>query len=243
MQISSAYSSGSSMALQALRDLFQTQESTTTGQSVPSETSSTDSSSRASSLIPSSMSGGGFDPETFSAMMPFQSGGLGQDLVDQTDTDGSGDVSIEELAASLGVETSTLTESFASVDADGDGAITGEEMEAGFEALAEEMGLPTRPSTEEWTSQVSDDMTSQLLSALDSDGDQELSLSEILESSSTEGEDDASVSDRFSELDTDGDGSLTSSELSAALEAMISRQLEAYADRSGDGSGQTSINA
>jgi Ca2+-binding EF-hand superfamily protein len=235
VQISSAYSSGSSMALQALRDLFQPQGSQTTGQSVPGESGSAAKSGRASGPPPFAMNGGGFDPATFAGLIPAQSGGFGQAMVNQTDADGNGGVSIDELSSALGVEVADLTETFGAVDADGDGSITGEEMDAGFRALAEKNGMPARPSGA--------DMASQLLSALDGDGDEELSLSELLDSFSEDDEEDTSISDRFSELDTDGNGSLGASELSTAIEAMISRQLQAYADRYSEDGARTSIAA
>ncbi len=223
------------MALQALRDLFQPATETRTGQSLPTSETGGASRQRPSGPPPAGMNGGGFNPATMGSLLGSQEAGAtpGSQIVDDADTDGDGTISIEELAASLQTEASSLTETFGEVDADGDGQITGAELDTSLKALFEKNGPPPPPSGA--------DIASSLLGAADADSGGSLSLDEIL--SALGDEDDGGIADTFKTYDADGDEALNSEELTSAIEAMISSKLSAYAAQGQSNDWTTSLAA
>lgn len=230
MQISSSSAASSSMALKALRDLFQTSTSESTGQSLPSFVSETGGKSPPSGPPPgpppASMNGGGFSSDTMSALLGSQesssssSSSFSSKVIDAADTNGDGTVSLEELAASLSADSTSLADAFAKVDSDGDGQITASELDAGLKAKGPPHGGPPPPS--------SADIASDLLSSSDTDKTGSLSLSEVA-SALGKDSDDSGLASAFSALDADGDGSLASDELTSGIQAMIEKQMAAYA--------------
>ncbi|CAN5382643.1 hypothetical protein BH10PSE1_BH10PSE1_31710 [soil metagenome] len=146
------------------------------------------------------------------------SSSVASDVIDAADTNGDGTVSLAELAASLGADEASLTDAFAKVDADDDGQINADELEAGLKSARSHHGPPPPSAT---------DVASNILSAADADAGGSLSLSEI---ASSLGEDDSSsLSDAFAKLDTNGDGGLGADELTSAVEAVFAKQMAAYA--------------
>ena len=208
------------MALQALRDLFQPATETPTGQSLPTSETGSAPRQRPSGPPPAGMNGGGFNPATMGSLLGSQEAGAtpGSQIVDEADTDGDGTVSIEELAASLQTEASSLTETFGEVDSDSDGQITAAELDTGLKSLFEKNGPPPPPS--------GSDIASSLLGAADADSDDSLSLDEIL--SALGEEDDGGIAETFKTYDADGDEALNAEELTSAMEALISGKLSAY---------------
>ena len=238
MQISSSSAASSSMALQALRDLFQTSTTDSPGQSLPGFASETTENASPSGPPPgpppASMNGGGFSADTMSALLGSQesssSSGAGassssssfsSEIIDAADTNGDGTVSLEELAASLSTDSSSLTDAFAEVDSDGDGQITSTELDAGLKAMGPPRGGPPPPPS-------AADMASDMLASSDADETGSLSLSEIA-SALGKDSDDTGLASAFSALDANGDGALASDELTSGIQTMIQKQMSAYA--------------
>lgn len=235
MQISSASSAVSGMGLQALRDLFQPAAETGAGQTLPSTPSRSSSLAMFAGPPPASLNGGGFNTGTMASLLGSQEAGSspGDRLVGEVDTDGDSAISIEELAASLNTDAASLAQTFGEIDADGDGKVTGTELDSGLKAMFETNGPPPPPSES--------DIASMLMSAADTDSGGSLSLDEILSALGETDEDGAA--ETFAAYDADGDEALSSKELSAAIEAMISRQLSAYAAQGQQGDWTTSLAA
>ena len=238
MQISSSSAASSSMALKALRDLFQTNTTESTGQSLPSFASETGGKAPPSGPPPgpppASMNGGGFSSDTMSALLGSQessgstsAGGssFSSKVIDAADTNGDGTVSLEELAASLSTDSTSLTDAFAKVDSDGDGQITSTELDAGLKAMGPPHGGPPPPGM---APPSSADIASDLLSSSDTDKTGSLSLGEVASALGKDG-DDSGLASTFSALDANGDGALASDELTSGIQAMIGKQMAAYA--------------
>lgn len=233
MQISSSSAATSSMALNALRDVFQTQSTEPTGQKSPtgqaSESAKRPPPPPPPPPPPKSSSGGGFSAETLSALLQAQETGsdAAADVIDEADTNGDGTVSLGELAASLGTDEASVSRAFARVDADADGEINASELEAGLKSAGGPRGHRSPPPS-------STDVATSLLTEADSDNGGSLSLDEI---AMALGRDDPStLSNAFAALDTNGDGGLGGDELTSAVEAVFARQMAAYAAHSGFGS-------
>lgn len=227
MQISSSSAATSSMALSALRDLFQTQSTEPTGQNPPAGPASGSAKGPPSGPPPGpppgAGSGGGFSADTMSALLKTQEEGsdAASAVIDEADTNGDGTVSLAELAASLRTDEASLSQAFTQVDADADGQINQDELDAGLKSLAPPgSGRPHGPPPS------AGDIAADVLASADKDESGALSLDEI---STALGEDDqTSLSDAFSALDTDGDGGLGADELTSAVTATFARQMAAY---------------
>jgi Ca2+-binding EF-hand superfamily protein len=234
------------MALQALRDLFQTSTTGSTGQTLPRFASESGGKSPPSGPPPgpppASMNGGGFSTDTLSALLGSQesasssSSSFTSKVIDAADTNGDGTVSLEELAASLGSDSSSLSDAFGKVDSDGDGQISSSELDAGLKAN----GPPRGHGGPHGPPPSASDVASTLLSSADTDDTGSLSLGEI---NSVLGKDssDTSLTSAFSALDVNGDGSLASDELTSGIKALFGRQMAAYAANANTASGATSV--
>ena len=222
MQISSSSAATSSMALSALRDLFQTKTTDATGQKTPTEGAKGPPQGPPPGPPPAGMNGGGVSPDTMSSLLGTQEDGAAKaasDAIDEADTNGDGTVSLAELAASLGTDEASVTSAFAKVDTDQDGQINADELESGLKSVHGRHGPPPPPSAS--------DVALDVLASADADKSGALSLGEV--SSSLGEKDGASLTDAFAALDKNGDGSLASDELTSAVEAMFARQMAAYA--------------
>lgn len=233
MQISSSSAATSSMALSALRELFQTKPTETAGQISPTDPSSKSAKGPPSGPPPGpppgAANGGGFSADTLSALLQAQESGSGgaSDVIDEADTNGDGTVSLAELAASLGTDEASVTNAFAKVDADADGQINADEMEAGLKSIGGPHGRHGPPPS-------ASDVATNVLASADANGGGSLSLGEI---AAALGQDDqTSLSDAFAALDTNGDGGLGADELTSAVEAVFARQMAAYAANTGTAS-------
>ena len=139
MQISSASTSGSGMALQALRDLFQTSSTDQTGQKTPTDRpKGPPPGPPPSGPPPSDMAGGGFSSDTLSSLLGVQEDGgdAVSTLLSDLDGDASGDLSLDEIGAALGqTDTASLTDVFASLDTDGDSQLTSTELSTALQSM------------------------------------------------------------------------------------------------------------
>lgn len=229
MQISSSSAATSSMALSALRDLFQTKPTETTGQISPTGEVSKSGKGRPPPPPPPPPAGSGtdagFSADTLSALLQAQESGSGaSDAIDEADTNGDGTVSLAELAAALGTDEAAVSKAFSKVDSDADGQITVGEMDAGLKQAGGRRGPhgPPPPASE---------VASNLLTSTDSDQNGSLSLGEI--STALGQNDQTALTDAFASLDSNGDGGLGSNELTSAIEAIFARQMAAYAANTG----------
>lgn len=126
------------------------------------------------------------------------------------DSDSSGDLSSEEMAAMApppppprdqAPNTELADALLSALDADGDGGISSDELSSGL------------------TSAGSSADSQQVFSALDKNEDGVVSADELTASLAPPPPQQASSEELFSQLDVDGDGSVTASELTSALQA------------------------
>lgn len=219
MQVSGL--SGSSSAW-AVRELFsqqqtQAQEMPSTRQSVPSGTGSA-LQGTGEAQMSADMLGSLIGMQSGEAAGPPSVSDIASSMISELDGDGDGVVSLEEAEAS---GASNASEAFATLDADGDGALTADELASSLEQMPPPGAMGPPPS--------SSDIAAQLLSDLDSDGEEGLSLEEV----SAAVNEDASTSETssgFSSLDSDGDGTLSLAELSAAIDVYMNANLSRFAE-------------
>ena len=157
---------------------------------------------------------------SFIGMMPPVSG-ISRDMISQNDKDGDSSLSIDEL----GID----EEQFSALDNNSDSLVTQDEIASAidnklssfdgsmpskdeFASLLSELGLqmPEPPQKQS----KSDEFASMIMSNYDSDGNLKLSSDELSLLSS----------DEFSTLDSNNDGSITTDELSSAMEQIASNQ-------------------
>ena len=159
-------------------------------------------------------------------------------MLSSLDTDGDGTVSLDEAKAS---GSSKAGEAFAALDLDGDGSLTADELSSTLSSAGRPPGGPPPgrggppPSGGGGPQAMSSaDIASQLLSDLNTDGEDVLSLDEV---GGALGDSDSSsqVSSGFSKLDTDGDGKLSLAELTTAIESYTQSNLSRFAAADGFG--------
>jgi len=144
-----------------------------------------------------------------------------QQLFDKLDANADGGLDETEFlngAKAGDSSTSTAKESvakqlFSSFDGDGDGKLTQDELETGFQKLSDQMratlieqqetSRPNRPSPEEF------------FAKLDANSDGGIDESEFIDGAPKNGRgpSEAELKEKFAAFDTDGDGSLTAEEL------------------------------
>jgi Ca2+-binding EF-hand superfamily protein len=130
---------------------------------------------------------------------------------DELDSDGSGDLSSEEMAAMAAPpppreqapDTELADALLSALDTDGDGVVSSDELDNGLAGTGSSID------------------SQQVFSALDTNEDGTVSLEELAASLAPPPPppQQASGEELFSQLDTDGDGSINASELSSALQA------------------------
>ena len=158
-----------------------------------------------------------FTPPSFSSLDSNSDGGI---TLEEMQSNAPGGVSNAQSA-------SRAAELFSKMDSDGDGTVTSSEKDAfdtELEARMSEMQFSTQlmASGESSGAPSTESLVSSILSALDTDSDGSVSLSELSDSSAVEGLDSNSVSTLFSTLDSDGSGSVSSDELSSFMEEYAS---------------------
>lgn len=155
-----------------------------------------------------------------------------KELFGKADADGSGGLSKTELSDLLSKgpngDSIDTEQAFASFDADGDGNVTEDEMDAGMKSLHSQMesnmnkirfgsdseskghGMGKPPSIEE------------MFSKADSSGDSAISQTEFADFLSKGPQADSVDAEKaFAEYDTDGDGSLSSDEFKSGMKDLM----------------------
>jgi Ca2+-binding EF-hand superfamily protein len=136
-------------------------------------------------------------------------------IIEATDTDGDGALSVEEITGALGQKAPEgLADAVASLDSDEDGLLGKTELTDALAARRQAHGPPPPPS--------SDEIAAKLIGGVDSDSDELISLDEVKSALGDEVEDADSLTSAFGKLDTDGDGNLSAAEIAAALDAFRS---------------------
>lgn len=123
------------------------------------------------------------------------------------------------------------TRMISDLDSDGDGSLTTSELSSSLEAMGPPPGGPPRggppPGGPPPGGGSSSDIASSIMSAVDSDDDSGISLSEITSATGTE--ENGETTSAFSSLDTDSDGKLSMSELTAALDKHLQTDASRFA--------------
>ena len=226
MQISGL--SGSSSAW-AVRELFpppqkQQQNVPGAGQQMPGA---------AATAKTSGISGAQMSSDMLMQLLNMQSGppsanDAATHMISDLDSDGDGALSLAEATAT---GSSKAAEAFAALDSDGDGSLTTGELASSLE----QMGPPPSgrphggppPGGPPAGGRSSSDIASGIMSAVDSDDDGGISLSEI--TSVTNTDESSETQSAFSSLDTDGDGKLSMAELTAALDKYLQTDASRFA--------------
>jgi Ca2+-binding EF-hand superfamily protein len=151
---------------------------------------------------------------------------LATSMLQQSDTDGDGELSVDEIANAIGADTASgtdaLTAAVNKLDTDGDGKLSADELTAGIDSAQQAQQVHGgHHGHHAHKAESSSDVASSVVSAADSDGDGALSADEITAALGDDSSSD-SIAQQFKQLDTDGDGKLTTAELTAAIDAFRS---------------------
>lgn len=236
MQISSNSASYATSGAQQMLSMLMSQRTQTTGQEMPGVT---EAGGRPPGPPPGPPPGGAsqassrFSSDTLSSLLSAQqapptASDIASQLISDTDTDGDGSLSLDEIKSKLSSSDDGLTTRFDALDSDSDGSLSADELSSALEARKPKGPPPGRPQGDGGGAQGISmaDLASKLISDLDSDEDGALGLDEI--KSALSGKDDKaeaaqasddSLNTAISGLDSDGDGKLSATELTAALEA------------------------
>jgi Ca2+-binding EF-hand superfamily protein len=176
---------------------------------------------------------------------PPSSADIANKVIGAVDTDGDGQLSLDEIEKALGQDTTSgtdapslaaMSQAFAKLDANGDGKISGAELAGGLDAQkAQQASTGTPPAGVHRHHHAhhasSADLALQIFGQADTNGDGALSADEI---SSTLGGSATSATDSLTQaigkLDANGDGSLSTAELSAAIDAFRAAHKQGSAD-------------
>ncbi|MDB5496813.1 MAG: hypothetical protein JWP28_844 [Phenylobacterium sp.] len=254
MQISStptAYGGGDA---QRLLSLLLQQQGAQAGQDVPGADSTSATTSPSSTQPSSSPSAAQFTAKTLASLLsaqeaPPSSSDVAARLVSTADTNGDGSLGLDEIEKALGQDTTSgadaLSQAFSKLDTNGDGQLSASELSSALDAQNSASVGQNAPSEKAQRAHAhhahhaassSTDVASQMLGAVDANGDGQLSASEIqtaLGSSSSD-----SLTSAMSALDTNGDGQLSATELSTAIDAF-----RAAHNRGGSDTGATTSSA
>jgi Ca2+-binding EF-hand superfamily protein len=236
MQISSTPTAYGGGEAQRLLNLLLQRQGSPTGQDLPGAGQASTAASTPSAQPASSATAAQFTADTLSSLLsaqeaPPSSSDVAAKLIGTADTNGDGALSLDEVESALGQDTTSgadaLSQAFAKVDANGDGQLGADELSSALDAQNSASVAQNAPSENAQKAHAhhhahhaassSTDVASQMLGAVDSNGDGQLSASEIqtaLGSSSSD-----SLTSAMSTLDTNGDGQLSASELSTAIDA------------------------
>jgi Ca2+-binding EF-hand superfamily protein len=234
MQISSTPTAYGGAEAQRLLNLLLQRQSAPTGQDLPGADQAS-AASTPSAQPTSNASAAQFTADTLSSLLsaqeaPPSSSDVAAKLIGTADTNGDGALSLDEVGTALGQDTTSgadaLSQAFAKVDTNGDGQLSASELSTALDAQNSASVGQNAPSEKAHRAHAhhahhaassSTDVASQMLGAVDANGDGQLSASEIqtaLGSSSSD-----SLTSAIGALDTNGDGQLSASELSTAIDA------------------------
>lgn len=160
-------------------------------------------------------------------MQPPSASDIASKLIDALDTNGDGVVSQDEVDAALknAGSNADTTKAFAAIDTDGDGKLSKDELTAAVaNKIAEHHG---HGHHHRHGGPSATDGAEMLLSSFDTDNDKSLSLAEVAKALGTDAT-DSNLSSAFGSLDSNGDGSLSSDELTSAIQARMDAALKAY---------------
>ena len=223
MNIQSASSTYASGQAQRLLQALLHQKAQTAGQTVPG--GQDDDTNGAESLAPPTPTGGPnaaqMASKTLASLLstqeqPPSAEDIAGKILSKVDTNGDGKLSLDEIKAALGGDSTSSTASndaFAKVDTNGDGAISADELTAAIKSRHGHHGHAAQADGPSST-----DVAKSLVSSADTDGDGVLSADEIAAASGS----DSSSTDlktQISKLDTNGDGKLSPAEVASAIDA------------------------
>jgi Ca2+-binding EF-hand superfamily protein len=269
MQISGSTSTyGTDQAQRLLSMLFQNQGAAG-GQDVPGEASGD---AGAATPTPPAPDAQKLASQTLSGLLAAQqspptASDLAQQMISQLDTDGDGSLSADEITKALGSTSQLSSDQVASavsqLDTNGDGKLSADELTAGLQA-AQPHGGGGHHHHGHADGASSSDLASALMSSSDTNGDGVLSADEVAKalgldpsttatatsgtdaassSTSTSGTSSDTFSQLFASLDTNGDGSLSTSELTTAIDAFRTAHHHAEAGPASQTEPQTSVTA
>jgi Ca2+-binding EF-hand superfamily protein len=244
MQISSTPTAyGGSEAQRLLNMLLQPQQPPS-GQDLPSGDSTTATpaaTTPAASQPTSTPSAAQFATNTLASLLsaqeaPPSSANVASQIMGVADSDGDGSLSLSEVEKALGADTTTgadassnanpLAQAFASIDTNGDGQVSAGELTNALDAQKATQGAHHghhghHAHMAQQAPANSSDLASQLLGSADSDGDGQLSLTELENALGTSASNSASdmLTAAIGKLDTNGDGQLSQTELTAGIDA------------------------
>ena len=161
-------------------------------------------------------------------------------IIQAADTNGDGELSLSEVenalngatnGANASASATALSQAFSQIDTNGDGEISASELTNALAAQNGTQGAQGQQGPQGahhhhhhahqaqggGSAPTSTDLASQILSADDTNGDGQLSLSEIENALGTSAS--TGLTSAFNSLDTNGDGQLSASELSTGISA------------------------
>jgi len=182
---------------------------------------------------------------------PPTSAGVAGKIIGVADGDGDGTLSLNEVETALGADTTSgadaLSQAFSGIDTNGDGQLSASELTTALDARKAAQGAHHGHHAHHahQAAASSSDLAAQALGAADTDGDGQLSLSEIqkaLGAATTAGASDV-LSAAIGKLDANGDGLLSASELSAGIDAFRAAHHRGGGDASSQASTAQTVSA
>ena len=233
---STAYGGGEAQRL--LARLFQ-QQGPPAGQDLPGDSTQPVAAPASPPTSPANPPGAAsFAQATLASLLDTQapaptSADIAQKVIGAAYSDGDGALSLAEVEAALGQDTTSgdsgVSQAFAKLDANGDGKLSQDELASAIDARKSASGVHHHHhhhghATAASQAQPSDGgLASAILGQADSNGDGALSADEIAQALGTSASDGLKQS--LAGFDKDGDGKLDSSELAAAIDAFRTAQL------------------
>jgi Ca2+-binding EF-hand superfamily protein len=248
MQISStstAYGGSEAQRLLSMLLPQQGQSGTGAGQELPGAADSANPPPTPPQPTGSGSSAAQFASATLASLLTTQQGppsstDIANKVIGAVDTDGDGQLSLDEIEKALGSDTTSGTDAasqaFAKLDANGDGKISADELSSALDAKkatdASSTGGAGGVHHHRHAHHASSaDLAQQIFGQADANGDGALSADEI---SSALGQDAAGattgLTQQIAKLDTNGDGSLSTAELTAAIDAFRAAHKHGSAD-------------
>ncbi len=253
MQISSTPTAYGGNEAQRLLNMLLNQQNPPAGQDLPSSDSTSTSSTTTTTPTPptSTPASTQFAADTLSSLLSAQEGppsaaNVASQVINAADTNGDGSLSLSEVENALGASStssnaSTIAQEFAQIDTNGDGQISATELTNALQAQNGSQGADGTQGAQGahhhhhhahhaggsqagGSQESSSNLASQILGTADTNGDGDLSLSEIENALGVSSTSSAAtnLTTAFNQLDTNGDGQLSQSELTTGIDAFRS---------------------